>query len=88
VLGGLWLLCRMGRDAREHFGWFARAEGGKRLTDFQHDLLFLLHDLGGCCGSMPEQTRPCRGQTRAQWGILLGWKRQPGMSQKELSELL
>ena len=66
----------------------ARAEGGKRLTDFQHDLLFLLHDLGRLLRVDADKRARAEGMTRAQWGILLWLERQPGMSQKELSELL
>jgi MarR family transcriptional regulator for hemolysin len=58
------------------------------LTDFQHDLLFLLHDLGRLLRVDADKRARAEGMTRAQWGILLWLERQPGMSQKELSELL
>ena len=58
------------------------------MTDFQHDLLFLLHDLGRLLRVDADKRARAEGMTRAQWGILLWLERQPGMSQKELSELL
>jgi MarR family transcriptional regulator for hemolysin len=58
------------------------------LTDFQHDLLFLLHDVGRLLRVDADKRARAEGMTRAQWGILLWLERQPGMSQKELSELL
>jgi MarR family transcriptional regulator, transcriptional regulator for hemolysin len=70
-------------------GWSRGAcRGGERLTDFQHDLLFLLHDLGRLLRVDADKRARAEGMTRAQWGILLWLERQPGMSQKELSELL
>ncbi len=58
------------------------------MTDFQHDLLFLLHDLGRQLRVDADKRARAHGMTRAQWGILLWLERQPGLSQKELSELL
>jgi DNA-binding MarR family transcriptional regulator len=63
-------------------------ERGDRLTDFQRDLLFLLHDLGRQLRVDADKRARAQGMTRAQWGILLWLERQPGLSQKELSELL
>jgi DNA-binding MarR family transcriptional regulator len=60
----------------------------ERLTDFQHDLLFLLHDLGRLLRVDADKRARAQGMTRAQWGILLWLERQPGLSQKELAELL
>jgi MarR family transcriptional regulator for hemolysin len=62
--------------------------GGRRLTDFQRDLLFLLHDLGRLLRVDADKRARAQGMTRAQWGILLWLERQPGLSQKELAELL
>ena len=76
-------VARGGVDARA-----ARWRGGTRLTDFQHDLLFLLHDLGRLLRVNADKRARAEGMTRAQWGILLWLERQPGMSQKELAELL
>lgn len=58
------------------------------MTDFQRDLLFLLHDLGRLLRVDADKRARGQGMTRAQWGILLWLERQPGLSQKELSELL
>ncbi len=58
------------------------------MTDFQRDLLFLLHDLGRLLRVDADKRARAHGMTRAQWGILLWLERQPGLSQKELSELL
>ena len=58
------------------------------MTDFQRDLLFLLHDLGRLLRVDADKRARGQGMTRAQWGILLWLERQPGLSQKELAELL
>jgi MarR family transcriptional regulator, transcriptional regulator for hemolysin len=58
------------------------------LTELQYDLLFLLHDLGRLLRVNADKRARAEGMTRAQWGILLWLERQPGISQKELSELL
>jgi MarR family transcriptional regulator for hemolysin len=58
------------------------------LTDFQRDLLFLLHDVGRLLRVDADKRARAHGMTRAQWGILLWLERQPGISQKELAELL
>jgi MarR family transcriptional regulator for hemolysin len=62
--------------------------GGNRLTDFERDVLFLLHDLGRLLRVDADKRARTKGMTRAQWGILLWLERQPGISQKELAELL
>src|SRR5277367_4465277 len=62
--------------------------GGERLTDFQHDLLILLHDVGRLLRVDADKRARAEGMTRAQWGILIWLERQPGISQKELAELL
>ena len=58
------------------------------MTDFQRDLLFLLHDVGRLLRVDADKRARAHGMTRAQWGILLWLERQPGISQKELAELL
>jgi MarR family transcriptional regulator, transcriptional regulator for hemolysin len=58
------------------------------VTDFQRDLLFLLHDVGRRLRVDADKRARAEGMTRAQWGILLWLDRQPGISQKELAELL
>ena len=56
--------------------------------DFQRDLLFLLHDVARLMRVDADKRARAHGMTRAQWGILIWLERQPGISQKELSELL
>ena len=58
------------------------------VTDFQRDLLFLLHDVARLLRVDADKRARQHGMTRAQWGILIWLQRQPGISQKELSELL
>ncbi len=58
------------------------------MTDFERDLLFLLHDVARLLRIEGDKRAKARGMTRAQWAILIWLERQPGISQKELSELL
>ena len=58
-----------------------------RMTD-QPDLLFLLHDLARHLRLTADRRAACHGLTRAQWVILFRLDHQPGLSQKELAELL
>ena len=58
------------------------------MHDFQPDLLFLLHDVARLMRIDADKRARAQGMTRAQWGILVWLERQPGISQKELSELL
>jgi DNA-binding MarR family transcriptional regulator len=58
-----------------------------RVTD-QPDLLFLLHDLARHLRLEGDRRARCHGLTRAQWVILVWLDRQPGLSQKELAEIL
>lgn len=58
------------------------------MNDFQRDLLFLLHDVARLMRVDADKRARAQGMTRAQWGILIWLERQPGISQKELSELL
>jgi MarR family transcriptional regulator for hemolysin len=58
------------------------------LADFEHDLLFLLHDVARLLRVDADKRARAHGMTRAQWGILIWLDRQPGISQKELAELL
>ena len=54
----------------------------------QPDILFLLHDLARHLRLDADRRAACHGLTRAQWVILFWLNRQPGLSQKELAELL
>ena len=52
------------------------------------DLLFLLHDVDRHLRLDADRRARAHGMTRAQWVILMWLQRQPGLSQKELAELL
>ncbi len=52
------------------------------------ELLFLLHDVARLLRVDADKRARCHGMTRAQWAILIWLERQPGISQKELAELL
>lgn len=58
------------------------------VTEFKRDLLFLLHDVARLLRVDADKRASCHGMTRAQWAILIWLERQPGISQKELAELL
>ncbi|MGE0223260.1 MAG: MarR family winged helix-turn-helix transcriptional regulator [Acetobacteraceae bacterium] len=58
------------------------------VEEFQRDLLFLLHDVARLMRVDADKRARSHGMTRAQWGILIWLERQPGISQKELAELL
>lgn len=58
------------------------------MQQFQRDLLFLLHDVARLLRVDADKRARAHDMTRAQWGILIWLERQPGISQKELSELL
>lgn len=58
------------------------------LHEFHRDLLFLLHDVARLLRVDADKRARGHGMTRAQWGILIWLDRQPGISQKELAELL
>jgi DNA-binding MarR family transcriptional regulator len=62
--------------------------GEPRQVDFERDLLFLLHDIARLLRVDADKRARAHGMTRAQWGILVWLERQPGISQKELAELL
>ena len=57
-------------------------------VDFERDLLFLLNDIARLLRVDADKRARSHGMTRAQWGILIWLERQPGISQKELAELL
>lgn len=58
------------------------------MHDFQRDLMFLLHDVARLLRVDADKRASVHGMTRAQWGILIWLEREPGLSQKELAELL
>lgn len=58
------------------------------MHDFRRDLMFLLHDVARLIRVDADKRARAHGMTRAQWAILIWLDRQPGLSQKELSEIL
>ena len=58
------------------------------MNKYQRDLLFLLHDVARLLRVEVDKRARVNGMTRAQWAILIWLERQPGISQKELSEIL
>jgi MarR family transcriptional regulator for hemolysin len=58
------------------------------LDEFHRDLMFLLHDVARLLRVDADKRARLQGMTRAQWAILIWLERQPGISQKELSEIL
>ena len=58
------------------------------MHNFQRDLMFLLHDVARLMRVDADKRARAHGMTRAQWGILIWLERQPGLSQKELAEIL
>src|SRR5271163_3202888 len=58
------------------------------LANFERDLLFLLNDVARLLRVDADKRARVHDMTRAQWGILIWLERQPGISQKELAELL
>lgn len=58
------------------------------VNEFRHELLFLLHDVARLLRVDADKRARCHGMTRAQWALLIRLERQPGLSQKEMAELL
>ena len=58
------------------------------MDDYRRDLLFLLNDLARLVRVEADCRARAHGKTRAQWTILLWLDRQPGLSQKELADLI
>ena len=52
------------------------------------DLLVLLNDVGRMIRTEADRRARAHGMTRAQWVMLIRLERRPGLSQKELAELL
>ncbi|MBN8891736.1 MAG: MarR family transcriptional regulator [Rhodospirillales bacterium] len=52
------------------------------------DLLFMLHDVARQLRLDSDRRARAHGMTRAQWIILVRLESQPGLSQKELAEIL
>jgi MarR family transcriptional regulator, transcriptional regulator for hemolysin len=58
------------------------------MDDHRRDLLFLLHDVARLMRIEGDKRARQRGMTRAQWVILIWLDRSPGLSQKEVAEML
>jgi DNA-binding MarR family transcriptional regulator len=58
------------------------------MPDNRNDLLFLLHDVARLLRTDADKRARAHGMTRAQWVILVWLDRHPGLSQKELAEIL
>jgi DNA-binding MarR family transcriptional regulator len=56
--------------------------------DYDRDLFFLLHDVARLIRVEADKRARVNGMTRAQWGILLRLARFPGLSQKEVADML
>jgi DNA-binding MarR family transcriptional regulator len=56
--------------------------------DARRDVLFLLHDVARLIRVEADMRARAHGMTRAQWVILVRVERQPGLSQKELAEVM
>jgi DNA-binding MarR family transcriptional regulator len=54
----------------------------------QPDLLMLLSDVGRMIRTEADRRARAHGMTRAQWVMLIRLEQQPGLTQKELAELL
>ena len=58
------------------------------MPDQHRDLLYLLHDTARLLRVEADKRARATGMTRAQWVLLLRVRDRPGLSQKELAELL
>jgi len=58
------------------------------MTEFRAEVMSLLHDVARLHRVAADKRARAHDMTRAQWVMLLRLERQPGLSQKELSELL
>lgn len=56
--------------------------------DFERDLLFLLHDVARLVRVEADRRARVHGTTRAQWALLVRLAKHPGLTQKEVADLL
>jgi DNA-binding MarR family transcriptional regulator len=54
----------------------------------EYDLFLLLHDVARLVRVEADRRARLQGMTRAQWALLLTLERNPGLSQKEVADLL
>lgn len=55
---------------------------------FDRDLFVLVHDVARLIRVEADKRARVFGMTRAQWGLLLRLERHPGLTQKEVADLL
>ena len=58
------------------------------MTEIRRDLLFLLHDVARLVRLEADKRARLHAMTRAQWTILIWLERQPGITQKELAQII
>ena len=58
------------------------------MPEIRRDLLFLLHDVARLVRLDADKRARQHAMTRAQWVILIWLERQPGITQKELAEII
>src|SRR5579863_7948877 len=80
-----WWLAPYHNVAYDQLSWLKDAP---LVRDFQRDLMFLLHDVARLLRVDADKRARAHGMTRAQWVLLIWLERQPGLSQKELAEIL
>ncbi len=58
------------------------------MPDTPRDLLFLLHDVAQLIRLDADRRASFHGLTRAQWMLLIWLERRPGITQKELADII
>jgi MarR family transcriptional regulator for hemolysin len=58
------------------------------MADFKPDLMSALHDVARLARVVIDKRARMHEMTRAQWAMMLWLERKPGITQKELSDLL
>jgi MarR family transcriptional regulator for hemolysin len=58
------------------------------MPDLSRDLLVLLNDVARLVRTVADRKARAHGMTRAQWMILFRLRRQDGLTQRELAEVL
>jgi DNA-binding MarR family transcriptional regulator len=56
--------------------------------DLERDFFILLHDVARLIRIEADKRARLRGMTRAQWALLIRLEQNPGLSQKEVADLL
>lgn len=58
------------------------------MSEFKPDLMSILHDVARLARVVIDKRARVHDMTRAQWVMMLWLERKPGITQKELSDLL